>query len=80
MAHFIPGHTTYDASIVANLYFREVARLHGIPRGMVSDKNTKFLSRLWLILSHFWLNLWRKMGIWLNLALLAILGLMARLR
>nr|GEY07501.1 transposon Ty3-I Gag-Pol polyprotein [Tanacetum cinerariifolium] len=55
MAHFIACHTTYDAVQVANLYFKEIVRLHGISRSMVSDRDVKFLS-------HFWVTLWRKMG------------------
>ena len=55
MAHFIPYYTTNDASNIANLYFREIVRLYVIPKSMVSDTDTKFLS-------HFSLTLWRKMG------------------
>ena len=55
MAHFSPCHTTYDASRVAELYFKEIMRLHGVPKSMVSDRDTKFLR-------YFWHSLWRRMG------------------
>jgi len=55
MAHFMACHTTNDASPFVNLYFKEIVRLYVIPRSMVSDRDTKFLS-------HFWLTLWGKFG------------------
>ena len=45
--HFIPLKTTHKAVDVADIFLKEVARLHGIPKTIVSDKDPKFTSNFW---------------------------------
>lgn len=48
-AHFLPLKTPFTASGVTRVFAKEVVRLHGIPRSIVSKR----------FLSHFWTKLFR---------------------
>ena len=45
--HFIPLKTTHNVTNVANIFMREITRLHGIPKTIVSDRDPKLNSKLW---------------------------------
>jgi hypothetical protein len=46
-SHFVPCRTTITAEGVADLYFENVFRLHGLSRSFVSDRDSKFTSIFW---------------------------------
>jgi hypothetical protein len=46
-AHFFSIAIDYSATQVAYLFFREVFRLHGLPKTIVSDKDIRFMSTFW---------------------------------
>jgi hypothetical protein len=46
-AHFIPLKNTHKATNVVDIFMREVARLHEIPKTIVSDKDPKFTLNFW---------------------------------
>ena len=44
MEYFIPCYKTDNASNVADLFFHEIVKLHGMPRTIIYDKDGKLLS------------------------------------
>ena len=45
--HFFAIPSDLQAAQVANLFFKEVFRLHGLPRNIVSDRDGCFVSIFW---------------------------------
>jgi len=47
MSHFIPCSKDLDARQCANLFMKEIVRLHGLPHDIITDRGTLFTSDLW---------------------------------
>lgn len=47
VAHFIPISSQRNADRLAQLYIREVVKLHGVPISIVSDRDALFTSEFW---------------------------------
>ena len=46
-AHFLPVRNDYSLDKLAELYIKEIVRLHGIPISIISDRDPRFTSRFW---------------------------------
>jgi hypothetical protein len=73
VAHFILVKTTYKGVKLAELYIARIVCLHGVPKKMVSDRGTQFMSR-------FWEKLHEAMDTKLNFSSAITLKLMVKLR
>jgi hypothetical protein len=45
--HFIVVKSTCKEIDIANIFMKEIFRLHGMPREIISDRDTKFTSGVW---------------------------------
>ena len=50
VAHFFPVKSTFSASDVAQVFIRDVIRLHDAPKNIVLDGDLKFTSKFWKLL------------------------------
>ena len=46
-AHFIPIKSTYKVVHIANIFLKEIFRLHWIAKEIISDRDTNFASNFW---------------------------------
>jgi hypothetical protein len=46
-SHFVLAKMTHMTSNIAEICMKEIARLHGIPKAIVSNRNTNFTSKFW---------------------------------
>jgi transposase InsO family protein len=56
MRHFVPCHTTIDARGLAEIFLKEVVRLHGLPKTITSDRGP-------LCAAVFWKRICERLGI-----------------
>ncbi|MCO5550674.1 hypothetical protein L7F22_004164 [Adiantum nelumboides] len=47
VAHLMPVKTTYTASDISRVFIKEIFRLHGLPKRIVSDRDAKFTLKFW---------------------------------
>lgn len=55
LVHYIATSTSVDAKQVADLFFNEIVKHHGIPKILISDRDPRFTSK-------FWESLWKQLG------------------
>jgi hypothetical protein len=55
VVHLVPVKTTYNNAVLVELYMSQIVCLHGVPKKIVSDRGTQFIS-------HFWQQLHEALG------------------
>ena len=47
LAHFIPVKSNFKVVNIAEIFLREILKLHGVPKEIICDRDSKFTSKLW---------------------------------
>ena len=47
VAHFIPVKWTYKAVNIADIFLKDIFRLHGVPKEISLDQDAKFIEKFW---------------------------------
>ena len=58
-AHFRPVNSTYKTDSIAKIFMKDIFKLHGCPKSIVSNRDAKFTS-------NFWKGLFADLGTKLN--------------
>ena len=59
--HFILVNSTYKAINIIHIFMKEIFRLHGVPKIVISDRDSKFTR-------NFWKDLFKVLGTQLNVS------------
>ena len=46
-SHFIPVKSTYKAMHIVDIFLKDIFRLHGIRKGIISHRDVKFTRKFW---------------------------------
>ena len=46
-SNFIPVKSMYKANSIAKIFMKDIFRLHGFPKEIISDRDTKFTFTFW---------------------------------
>jgi hypothetical protein len=57
-SHFVPVKSVHKEANIAEIYMREIVKLYGVPKTIVSDRDSKFKLKFWKgIFKEFWTNM-----------------------
>jgi hypothetical protein len=61
MVHYAATNTNVTAPVLADIFLREVVRLHGVPESILSDRDPRFTAK-------FWRAFWSQLGTTLTMS------------